>query len=353
MNKCLCVICMVLLISCTAQDSVDGAINSPQPDKGQSAKSYIIPEAKVAIYRERLKKTADQASSEKNTDKKNAAKRKAQNKENKNRKTRKRAVADYSQYKSPQGDDCVQHEDYFRCWYIHVPDNLTAKVPLLLDLHGFTSSAAGQRSISGFAHLADRDKFIVVWPDGLHHSWNAGSSCCGQSVADNIDDVGFLRKLIDRVSNQQSIDQSRIYITGISNGSAMSQRFVSEASDIVAASASLALYLLVPPGEDYTPVPLMEIRGSLDRVVNWDGSDYFPSAMENLEAWRTMNGCKGEAEESWREGSHYALTYNRCSNGAEITLVRIDQGGHVIYPQFGANIDTPQMAWDFMKRFSK
>lgn len=234
-----------------------------------------------------------------------------------------------------------------------MPDNLTGKVPLLLDLHGFTGSAEWQRNLSGFSQLADRDKFIAVWPDGLHNSWNAGNACCGQSVADNIDDVGFLRKLIDNVSDQHGIDQSRIYITGISNGSAMSQRFVNEASDIIAASASLALYLLVPPEENYTPVPLMEIHGTQDKVVNWDGSDNFPSAMENLDTWRSMNHCKGEAVESWREGDHYALTYNRCRAGAEVTLVRIYQGGHVIYPNRGANIDTPQMAWDFMKRFSK
>ncbi len=266
---------------------------------------------------------------------------------------KKQAMADYTPYEKPYADDCVQHDGYHRCWHIHVPENLEGPVPLLVDMHGFGGTAEGQKRLTGFDRLADEEKFVVVWPQGMNSSWNAGPLCCGHSVADDVDDVGFLRKMIARVGSQQNIDQGRVYVTGLSNGSAMSQRFANEASDLVAATASLALYLLVPESENYAPVPALEIHGTKDSVVNWSEAGRLPGAMKNLETWATMNQCSGEPVESWREGSHYALTYEDCQQGAEVTLVTIHEGGHVIYPNRGSRINTTAMAWDFMKRFSK
>ncbi|MDG2072309.1 MAG: hypothetical protein P8J55_11455 [Pseudomonadales bacterium] len=266
---------------------------------------------------------------------------------------KKRPAADYTQYQKPYADDCVMHEGYYRCWYIHVPETLNSAAPLLVDMHGFGGNPERQRMLTGFDRLADEEKFIVVWPLGMNASWNAGPLCCGHSVKDNVDDVGFLRKMIARVSGEQNIDQRRIYVTGLSNGSGMSQRFANEASDLVAATASLALYLLVPKSETYSPVPMLEIHGTKDSVVNFEGAGTFPGAIRNLETWAAMNQCSGEAVESWREGPHYALTYEDCQQGAEVTLVTIHEGGHVIYPSQGSRINTTGMAWDFMKRFSK
>ena len=266
---------------------------------------------------------------------------------------RNRAPADYTSYQKPYADDCVEHDGYYRCWYIHIPEGLKGPAPLLVDMHGFGGNAEGQKRLTGFDRLADDEGFIVVWPQGMNASWNAGPKCCGHSVADGVDDVGFLRKMIARVGGQQAVDQRRVYITGLSNGSAMSQRFANEASDLVAATASLALYLLVPESDNYEPVPVLEIHGTKDGVVNWGEKGAFPGAMKNLKSWATMNQCRGEPVESWREGSHYALTYENCKAGTEVTLVSIHEGGHVIFPTRGSRINTTAMAWDFMKRFSK
>ena len=266
---------------------------------------------------------------------------------------KKRPAADYTKYQKPYADDCVQHDEYYRCWNIYVPNNLDGAAPLLVDMHGFGGNPERQRMLTGFDRLADEEKFIVVWPLGMNSSWNAGPLCCGHSVKDNVDDVGFLRKMIARVSGEQNIDQRRIYVTGLSNGSGMSQRFANEASDLVVATASLALYLLVPKSDTYSPVPMLEIHGTKDSVVNFEGAGAFPGAMKNLETWAEMNQCSGEPVESWREGPHHALTYENCQQGAEVTLVIINEGGHVIYPSRGSRINTTAMAWDFMKRFSK
>jgi len=143
---------------------------------------------------------------------------------------------DYESYTSPYGDDCVLHEGYYRCWDIYVPQGLTGPAALVIDMHGASWNPSRQRAVSGFETLADSEGFIIVWPYGMGNTWNSGT-CCEPASEENIDDVGFIRKLVARVSGQYNIDSGRIYLTGLSNGCSMAQRLANEASDIIAAAA--------------------------------------------------------------------------------------------------------------------
>ena len=258
----------------------------------------------------------------------------------------------YERYTSPYGDDCVQHEGYYRCWDIYVPAGLTGSAALVIDLHGFTSNPSQQRAFSGFDSLADSEGFIIVWPYGLCNSWNSGAKCCEPASSDNIDDVGFIRKLVTQVSGQYDIDSGRIYVTGLSNGCAMTQRLANEASDIIAAAACMSLYLLVPEDAGYTPVSVMELHGTDDEVMDYEPGE-FPGALENFNTWKTMNNCTGSYTVTWSSGNSFAWTYQTCDNGTEVCLVTIDGAGHVLYPGEETDIDTARLAWDFMKRFTK
>jgi polyhydroxybutyrate depolymerase len=258
----------------------------------------------------------------------------------------------YESYASPYGDDCVQHEGYYRCWDIYVPAGLTGSSPLVIDLHGWTSNPSRQRSFSGFDSLANSEGFIVVWPYGLCNSWNSGAKCCEPASSDNIDDVGFIRKLVEKVSGQYNIDSNRIYVTGLSNGCAMAQRLANEASDIIAVAACMSLYLLVPEDTEYTPVSVMELHGTKDWAMDYEPAE-FPGALGNFNTWKTMNNCAGSYIVTWSSGKSFAWTYQDCDNGTEVSLVTIDKGGHVLYKGEETDIDTARLAWDFMKRFTK
>jgi hypothetical protein len=104
----------------------------------------------------------------------------------------------YDQYKEPYGDDRVLHDGYYRCWDIFIPDELSEKRPLVIDLHGWNDTPQVQRERSGFAELAKSEGFFIVWPYGLCNSWNSGESCCPPASEDQIDDVGFIRKMIKK-----------------------------------------------------------------------------------------------------------------------------------------------------------
>ena len=254
-------------------------------------------------------------------------------------------------YSSPYGDDCVEHGGYYRCWDIYVPPAATENSPLLIDLHGWTGTPSDQRSISGFESLASKEGFVVVWPYGLCNSWNSGEACCAPASEDKIDDVGFIRKLVSKVSDQYKIDRNRIYVTGLSNGCSMTQRLANEASDMIAAAACMSLHLLVPKSPDYSPISVMTIMGTNDDL--YYANEEMTGAKENFDHWKEMNNCSGTFEVTWSSGNSVAWTYQNCGNNSEVTLVTIDGGGHILYKGEDTEINTTTLAWDFMKRFKK
>jgi polyhydroxybutyrate depolymerase len=248
-------------------------------------------------------------------------------------------------YTSPYGDNGFKYGDYYRAWDIYIPDNLPGDVPLVIDLHGWTENPAKQRHISGFEDLADDEKFIVVWPYGLFNSWNAGEECLPPASEMGVDDVGFIRKMIEVLIDDHTIDKGRIYVTGLSNGAGMAQRLVNEACSWFAAAASFSLHLMVPADPDYTPVPIMLLYGTTD--------DLYEGAAGNFKKWKQMNRCTGPDKETWRSGNSSALTAHNSENGTEVVLVTIDGGGHVLYEGEDTEFNTTGMAWEFMRRFTK
>ena len=130
----------------------------------------------------------------------------------------------------------------------------------------------------------------------------------------------------------------------------MAQRMAVEASDIVSSVACIALHLLVPEAQNYSPVSVMTLFGTKDDL--YYPSD-FPGALENLKKWKEINNCDGDPKETWRSNDHFTLTYENCDNETQVSLVTINEGGHVLYQGVQTDINTSKMAWDFMKRFTK
>lgn len=262
---------------------------------------------------------------------------------------------------------CDQIDGRERCWLIELPPALAGLdaddpaedgnpavtpdlVPLVLDLHGFTSDAAGQRRISGIEPLAERDGLIAVWPQGLDNSWNAGELCCGESVVDDIDDVAFLAGLIDRLATELPIDRGRVYLTGWSNGCAMAQRIAAEASDMIASVACMSLYLLTDLPAGYDPVPVMTVHGDDDGIIPF-GPGVYQGAAANAEAWAEANGCSpdpaGEIVRDDGGGSPMViLDHTGCE--ASVRLVAVRGGGHDVYTGSGTTAPTTELAWDFL-----
>ncbi len=147
----------------------------------------------------------------------------------------------------------LEHGGRSRHYVLHVPriagptvptlDASTSSAPraLVVSLHGGGGHAEGVANQTGFSALADREGFVVVYPDGVDKGWNDGrAGVPSTAVKENVDDVGFLTAVLDDVARRVSIDPGRVFVNGISNGAFMSARFACERSSRVAAIGLVA-----------------------------------------------------------------------------------------------------------------
>ncbi|HTU25841.1 MAG TPA: PHB depolymerase family esterase, partial [Pirellulales bacterium] len=148
----------------------------------------------------------------------------------------------------------IQVGGWERTALVHVPSGYQAsqKPPLVLALHGAGGSAAGMLDNDGWAAKADAEGFVVVAPEGLPAKprdpanfftnpqvWNAGQLRAG-SPRSAIDDVAFIRQLLDVLRSRTPHDERRVFCTGHSNGGGMTFRLANELSDRIAAIGTVA-----------------------------------------------------------------------------------------------------------------
>jgi polyhydroxybutyrate depolymerase len=169
-----------------------------------------------------------------------------------------------------------------RSYRLVVPDGLRADhpSPLLVALHGGIGSGQQFERTSGFDELAVEHGFVVVYPDGieiggrgiLRHGrvWNGGR-CCSTAARENVDDVGFLATVIDRVSATRRIDPERVFAAGHSNGAIMSYRLACELADRIAAIGVQAGSIEIEDCAPTRPVSVLAIHGTADTNIPIEG----------------------------------------------------------------------------------
>jgi len=288
---------------------------------------------------------------------------------------------------------CIEHGNLTRCWQTHVPENLDSEeaVPLIIDMHGYASDSTVHRKLSSFDTIADEEGAIVIYPDGVpgynmewdleeNQAWNAGW-CCAHSTRDDVDDVGFIEKIVNLSLEMHNVDPNRIYASGWSNGCAMAQKMAMDSSHIFAAVGCMAFYLISDPVDNYSPIPIMEVHGFLDQVVLyestvlsvpfnedlWTNSEaYDTGAIENIIEWGSHNGCSGPMETFEINALYSIQGYDNCENGASVQLMTIYAAQHnpysndvddgsVIGSAFVGTqglVESSHIVWDFISQFS-
>lgn len=272
------------------------------------------------------------------------------------------------------------HERTFR---LYVPEHAADPAPLLLVLHGGGGSGAGMElmTLQGFDRIADREGLVVAYPDGIGRSWNDGrSDVRSRSVQEEIDDVGFLRALVEDLATGMKIDRSRVYATGISNGGMMSYRLACDAPDVFAAVAPVAAEFaaeLSPRCAPARPISIAILNGTEDPIMPWAGGEVrvlgsvrgrVISGPDSFERWRALDRC-GEtstsaprAAEPADDTSVVAHVANGCADGVEVRLYEIRGGGHTwpggepylgrwLVGRVSQALDANQEIWRFLSRF--
>lgn len=250
--------------------------------------------------------------------------------------------------------------DRSRTYILHVPPGYDGKkpVPLVFDLHGFSSNGPQQLGLSGFEQVADKEGFLVVAPTGYINSWN-GDIAFGSAFMAKLDDVGLMKAIRDHVAGMANIDHGRVFSTGLSNGAAMSNTLGCQGADAFAGVAPVADPLDIGRA---TCMPAQQIsvigfHGYSDEYVPYEGGpgggprlpEPFPSIPDTLKAWAEIMGCTGMPEVEMISGRNKCEIYRQCGNGAEVGYCSIE-GGHVLYQQTVLNI--AEYAWKFFAKHS-
>ena len=187
------------------------------------------------------------------------------------------------------------HDGLTRTYSYYLPANFNQSkfYPLVFNLHGYGSNGDQQEFYGDFRKIADTAGFILVHPNGTvfpqttQQFWNVG--LVGSS---NVDDVGFIHAIIDTLSKVYSIDADRIFSTGMSNGGFMSYHLACVSNRFAAiASVTGSMTLLTQAlCKNAQPIPVMEIHGDADAVVNYNGSTGVLSIPDVLDFWIQKNG---------------------------------------------------------------
>jgi polyhydroxybutyrate depolymerase len=288
------------------------------------------------------------------------------------------------------GDHTVtlQHGGRERSAIVHVPRRVAERqvLPVVVNFHGGGGHSANQQEYSLLDAVAESENFIAVYPNGTGRlsgrllTWNAGT-CCAYSVINKIDDVGFVRALIDKIAADFPIDRRRIYATGMSNGGMMAHRLAAEASDVIAAVAPVAGGMVLPTIKSGRAVPVLHIHSVDDPRALYTGGlgppfpltksqVFHPNVDEMIKRWAEHNGCATEptvadrrVDRNGRGHSATKYVYPSCRDGAAVVLWKLTGAGHVwpggkqkvlerILGPSTDVIDANREMWEFFKRYA-
>jgi polyhydroxybutyrate depolymerase len=257
-----------------------------------------------------------------------------------------------------------------RKYLLYVPGSYdrAKPTPLVISMHALALWPAAQMETSQWNRLADEHGFIVVYPSGtgLIKIWRLHEP---EPEAGLMEDVRFISDLIDTLKAAYSIDPTRIYANGFSNGGAMASVLSCALSDRIAAVGTVAPAqdALLPWSwfADCRPVPMMQFHGTADPFVpyggglSWPTPRPFPSVSTWAANWARRNRCGPNPIEAVMAADVSRLEYTNCADDATVVLYTVRGGGHSWpggkpLPEWWAgrtsrSIDATSQMWTFFR----
>ena len=263
--------------------------------------------------------------------------------------------------------------------YLPTGYNNAGKMPLIFAIHGGSGTPEGMINIANFKTIADRDKVVLVYPAGIQKNWNDGRPTTPNQLG--INDVSFFNQMCDYMINNYSVEGTKIFATGISNGGFMSSRLGCELSNRIAAiavdAATIEATTIAPNCNPGRPVPAIYIHGTTDPLVPFTGGTVSPGAggtaishFQAIDKWITINGCNTtptitDLPDIANDGTTIKQrVYSNSTNGSEVVSYVILNGGHT-WPQgyqyaneafigkTSQDMNACEVIWAFFKRFSR
>ena len=229
-----------------------------------------------------------------------------------------------------------------RTYITHIPSGLSSNPPLVFNIHGYNIDGALMRSITQMDKVADRDKFIIVYPSAINKSWN---------MTTGGDDLTFIVAIIDSIDARYHIDRNRVYATGFSQGGFICFLLGCKYSDIFAAIAPVSGLLPNGTCTPKRPVPMF-LKFGTDDVATVD------KFMASVNSWLKLDGCPSTPvvtspyPATNPKSALTRLYYGPCAQGSEVVVDTVSGGTHDWVLNADTNVNTSEETWAFLKNFT-
>jgi len=245
------------------------------------------------------------------------------------------------------------HDGRERSYILHLPPQYDGHtpLPLVLAFHGGGGNARQLLDSNDLTAEADREGFILVAPNGSgklkRHllTWNVGFGF-GYAMKHAVDDVGFVRQLLNTLEEGLKIDSRRIFATGISNGGILCHFIAAHLADRIGAIAPIVASVggrkssaepLIMPPPPTSPVAVIAFNGKLDEHIPYQGGRqiksvgkpvYVTSADEMHAFWARANHCAGPPVITDHAADQYRVIrfFNGCKGSEVVQYLILDQG---------------------------
>ena len=280
----------------------------------------------------------------------------------------------------------LRHDGQKRSYLLHVPQNVYPgeRTPLIVVLHNRGGTAKRMMRITEgqFNLKADREGYLVVYPEAIDRQWNLGWHTQGASNRKGIDDVGFVETLISTLQSSYQIDTERIFIVGMSHGGMMAFRLACAMPGTFRAIATVTATLpenMLPMCAENQGTSLLMINGTDDPIVPYEGGAMemgrritanVLSTEETVAHWLETSNCPSHAEKDVlpdinnKDGTTVnRYSYTGCSSDVRVRLYEIEGGGHT-WPggkqqrresrigRASKEIDACEQIWSFFGQFA-
>ena len=264
-----------------------------------------------------------------------------------------------------------------RSYVVHLPPAhaTPAGLPVVLALHGRWQNVTGMEELTHLDEVADADGFAVVYPASVFLGWSDSRDATWASRL-GVDDVGFIRDLIDHLIGTDHADAARVYATGFSNGAIMTELLGCELADHLAGIAMVAGTMPVamsPSCHPRRPLPVMMINGMEDPLIPYEGGASgvhgnqaaLLSVADTAAKWRTVDSCIGDHVRSLPPvpGDRTATRVEdavTCHGATQVEVYTVSNGGHTwpggkqyLPPSLvgltTTQLDASEAAWTFFR----
>lgn len=301
--------------------------------------------------------------------------------------------------------ETITIENVDRAYVVHLPKGYDEKqhYPVVVLLHGINQEADDMERLTHFNDLADKDSVIAVYPSALHGRWNFGVAeprpvyrrgpyrrpgwgypgrypgggppprePGERNRPARADDVDFFNRMLDKLATRFSVDTSRVYFAGLSEGGFMTMKVGCSLSDRVAAiatvGAAMPKTMVCVPSR---PLPVVMMNGTSDPVVKYDGGEMKNSALHTISVedtakeWAKLDRCAEKPSHSKlsakvKGGMETKVdTYEGCQENAQVVLYSVKGGGNT-WPggeqyevektigKTSQDLDANQVIWSFL-----